>query len=450
MSNAPQNAALSNLDAEESILGACLLTPRAIEAVAEILHPGDWYRQSHERIYEAILALHGEGAAVDSIAVADRLEVSGFLKELGGKERIHVLAALVPAAGNAAHYARIVREMAALRGIATTGEQMVRLAYDRPAATPELIDKAEQMVFALAKTGTRTDLMPIGDGLDETWRVLETLAARGEAVVGVPSGFRDFDRLTAGFQPGNLIIVAGRPGMGKSSYGLSVAANVTIRTGLPVALFTLEMNRGEIQQRLMAMEGAVDLLKLRNGSLGREDWVRLGRVSQVLHDAPLYVEDTAAQTMLDIRGKARRLAARVPTLSLIIVDYVQLLASTGKQENRNQEISQISRSLKLLAGELQVPIMALSQLSRDVEKRHDKRPMLSDLRDSGSLEQDADLVAFLYRDSYYNAEDAELDGTAGVCEVNLAKQRNGPTDTVKLAFVDRFARFSNLDHLHSV
>lgn len=433
-----------NLDAEESVLGAAMLSGHIIDPCLEVLRPGDWYRQSHQTIWDAIVSLHGQGLPTDAIAVVNRLTETGMLEAANGAARVHELAALVPAAGNAPHYARIIRELAGFRDLIRVGTETARRGWDRTGALSEALDASEQEMFALGQTNHQHAMTTIGDGLHETWGRLEELSRTGRRITGVPSGFEDIDRLTAGFQAGNLVIVAARPGVGKTSWALAVASHVTMKEKKPVGLFTLEMSKEEIQQRLMAMTGRVNLLKLRNGTLGAEEWQRLSGVASKIADAPLYVDDTASVTMLDIRSKARKLLTRQRDTALIIVDYVQLMVSAGKSENRNQELSQISRGLKLLAGELGVPVLALSQLSRDVEKRHDKRPMLADLRDSGSLEQDASLVVFLYRDAYYHPEDAMEDGTERICEVNLAKHRNGPTDTVQISWDGEHTLFGNL------
>jgi replicative DNA helicase len=370
-----------NLEAEESVLGAMLLSPGAIGAVSEVLDAGDFYRESHAKIYRAALALYAKGEPVDAITLVDELEERGELEAVGGRVRLHELAALVPATANAAHYARIVREMATLRGLISAGQQIAQLGWDRPGETQMLVDRAEQVVFDLSQSRVSTEFSHIEDLLKESFERITALYEAGADVTGVPSGFRDLDRLTSGFQPGNLVIVAARPSMGKSALGLCVAANLAI-----------------------------------------------------------YVDDTGSITMMEIRSKARRLKTREPNLGLIIVDYLQLMTSGTTAENRVQEVSQISRNLKVLARDLDVPILAMSQLSRAVEQRHDKRPILSDLRESGSIEQDADLVMFVYRDEYYEPETDQQ----GLAEIILAKHRNGPTGIEKLSFLKRYAKFADL------
>jgi len=430
-----------NLDAEESVLGAMMLSPGAIGAVSEVLSASDFYRESHAKIYKAALALYAKGEPVDAITLVDELDERSELDHVGGKVRIAELAAQVPAASNAAHYARIVREMATLRGLIRAGSEIARLGIERTGETAELVDRAEQIVFELSQARVSTEFSHIEDLLKESFERITQLYEAGAEVTGVASGFRELDHLTSGFQPGNLIIVAARPSMGKSGLGLCIAANLAVRGATPVALFTLEMSKAEVTQRLMCSEAKVESQRLRTGKLAPEDWPRLTAACDKLAKAPIYVDDTGSITMMEIRSKARRLKSKEPDLGLILVDYLQLMTSGSTSENRVQEVSQISRSLKVLARDLDVPILAMSQLSRAVEQRHDKRPILSDLRESGSIEQDADLVAFIYRDEYYNPDETDQQGLA---EIHLAKHRNGPTGMVKLSFMKRFAKFADL------
>jgi replicative DNA helicase len=429
-----------NLDAEESVLGAMMLSPGAIGAVSEIVDAGDFYRESHAKVYRAALALYARGEPVDAITLVDALEERGELEDAGGRVRIHELAALVPATANAAHYARIVREMATLRGLIRSGQEIARLGWERPGDAQDLVDKAEQVIFELSQSRVTGEFAHIEGLLKESFERITALYEAGEEITGVPSGFRDLDRLTSGFQPGNLIIMAARPSMGKSGLALCTAANIAVRRGIPVALFTLEMSKSEVTQRLMCSEAKVESQRLRNGKLAADDWPRLTAACDKLAKAPIYVDDTGSITMMEIRSKARRLKSKEPNLGLIVVDYIQLMTSGGTVENRVQEVSQISRNLKVLARDLDVPVLALSQLSRAVEQRHDKRPILSDLRESGSIEQDADLVFFIYRDEYYNDETDQQ----GIAEIHLAKHRNGPTGTEKVAFLSRYAKFADL------
>jgi replicative DNA helicase len=432
-----------NLDAEESVLGAMMLTPGAIAAVSEVIGADgrEFYRESHAKIYRSALALYAKGEPVDAITLVDELDERGDLEAVGGKARIHELAALVPASANARHYALIVRESSTLRGLIRAGGEISRLGWERPGDASELVDHAEQIVFDLSQQRASAEFSHIEQLLKESFERITALYESGADVTGVPSGFRDLDRITSGFQPGNLIILAARPSMGKSALGLCMCANLAVRHTTPVALFTLEMSKAEVTQRLMCSEAKVESQRLRTGKLAADDWPRLTAACDKLAKAPIYVDDTGSLTMMEIRSKARRLKSKQPELGLILVDYLQLMTSGSTVENRVQEVSQISRSLKVLARDLEVPIVAMSQLSRAVEQRHDKRPILSDLRESGSIEQDADLVCFIYRDEYYHQEESDQQGLA---ELAVAKHRNGPTDTVKLSFLRRYAKFADL------
>jgi replicative DNA helicase len=429
-----------NLEAEESVLGAMMLSPGAIGAVSEIVDASDFYRESHAKIYRAALALYAKGEPVDAITLTDELEERSELEDVGGRVRLHELAALVPATANAAHYARIVRETATLRGLIRAGGEIARLGWERPGDASDLVDRAEQVIFDLSQQRVSGEFTHIDALLKESFERITSLYEAGADVTGTASGYRELDRLTSGFQPGNLIILAARPSMGKSALALCMAANIAVRQGIPVGMFTLEMSKAEVTQRLMCSEAKVESQRLRTGKLAPDDWPRLTAACDKLAKAPIYVDDTGSINMMEIRSKARRLKSRHPDLGLLIVDYLQLMSSAGSAENRVQEVSQISRSLKILARDLDVPIVALSQLSRAVEQRTDKRPILSDLRESGSIEQDADLVAFIYRDEYYNDESDQQ----GLAEVILAKHRNGPTDALKLSFLKRYAKFADL------
>src|SRR3954451_17808601 len=430
-----------NLDAEESVLAAMMLSPGAIGAVSEVVSAADFYRESHGTIFKAALGLYQKGEPVDAITLVDELEERSELERVGGRQRIHELAALVPATANDAHYARIVREMATLRGLIRSGSEIARLGWDRPGETADLVDQAEQIIFGLAQERVTTEFSHIEDLLKDSFERITALYEAGADVTGVPSGFRDLDRITSGFQRGNLIIIAARPSMGKSALGLCMAANLAVRHGIPVGLFTLEMSKAEVTQRLMCSEAKVESDRLRHGKLGVDDWPRLTAACDKPPKSPIWGGDSGSTALMESRSKARRLKSRHPELGLLVVDYMQLMTSGLNAENRVQEVSQISRSLKVLARDLDVPIVALSQLSRAVEQRHVKRPILSDLRESGSIEQDADLVMFVYRDEYYNPEDTD---SAGIAELILAKHRNGATGSEKLAFQKRYAKFADL------
>src|SRR6187455_1500722 len=415
-----------NLDAEESVLGAMMLSPGAIGAVSEVLDAGDFYRESHAKIYRAALALYAKGEPVDAITLVDLLGERGELEPIGGRQRIHELAALVPATANAAHYARIVHEMGTLRGLIRVGQEIARLGWERPGETTDLLDQAEQTLFDLSQGRVQSEFSHIEELLKESFERITALYEAGVDVTGVASGFRDIDRITSGFQEGNLIIVAARPSMGKSALGLCMAANLGVRKGVPVALFTLAMSKSEVTQRLMCSEAKVESQRLRTGKLAADDWPRLTAACDKLAKAPIYVDDTGSVTMMEVRSKTRRLKSRQPDLGLVIVDYLQLMTSGTNPENRVQEVSQISRQLKVLARDLDVPIIALSQLSRAVEQRHDKRPILSDLRESGSIEQDADIVMFIHREELYKPDTDRKN----IADIILAKHRNGPVGQV--------------------
>jgi replicative DNA helicase len=430
-----------NLEAEESVLGAMMLSPTAVGTVSEILDASEFYRESHAKVFRAALGLWSKGEPVDAITLANELDERGELEDIGGQGRVAELAALVPSTSNVEHYARIVKEMATLRGLVRAGQEITRLGHERPGEVIDLVDRAEQIVFELAQQRVTSDFSHIEVLLKESFERITQLYEAGVDVTGVPSGFRELDHLTSGFQPGNLVILAARPSMGKSALGLCMAANLAVRQETPVALFTLEMSKSEVTQRMMCSEAKVESQRLRSGRLAPEDWPRLTAACDRLMKAPIYVDDTGSTTIMEVRSKARRLKSREPSLGLIIVDYLQLMTSGATAENRVQEVSQISRALKVLARDLDVPILAMSQLSRAVEQRHDKRPLLSDLRESGSLEQDADLVFFVYRDEYYMGEESDQQGLA---EIILAKHRNGPTGTAKLSFLRRYAKFADL------
>ena len=418
-----------------------MLSPTAVGTVSEILDASDFYRESHAKVFRAALGLWAKGEPVDAITLANELDERGELEDIGGQGRIVELAALVPSTSNVEHYARIVKEMATLRGLVRAGQEITRLGHDRPGEVIDLVDRAEQIVFELAQQRVTSDFSHIEVLLKESFERITQLYEAGVDVTGVPSGFRELDHLTSGFQPGNLVILAARPSMGKSALGLCMAANLAVRSEIPVALFTLEMSKSEVTQRMMCSEAKVESQRLRSGRLAPEDWPRLTAACDRLMKAPIYVDDTGSTTIMEVRSKARRLKSREPALGLIIIDYLQLMTSGTTAENRVQEVSQISRALKVLARDLDVPILAMSQLSRAVEQRQDKRPLLSDLRESGSLEQDSDLVFFVYRDEYYAGEESDQQGLA---EIILAKHRNGPTGTAKLSFLRRYAKFADL------
>jgi replicative DNA helicase len=440
------NVPPQNLEAEESVLGAMMISQGAVDAVSEVLSPdgSDFYRPSHALIYKAALAIVEAGERVDVISLADKLEQQGCLDGAGGKIRLHELAGLVPDSVRARHYAAIVKENATLRGLIRAGGEITRLGWDRPGDATELVDQAQQITLELGDDVSGPGIEHVEHSVVETFRRMTARAESDSEYVGVPSGLHDLDELTAGFEPGNLIIVAARPSMGKSALVHTFLANITIRQRRPVGLFTAEMSKGEVTQRLLAREAKVDGQRIRKAKqLDGVEWTSLARAADTLKKAPFYHDDRAQLGLAHVRSESRRLKKRHPDLALIAVDYLQLMSSEG--ENRTQEVSKLSRGLKILARDLNVPVIALSQLSRAVEQRADKRPILSDLRESGTIEQDADLVMFLYRDEYYN-DDSDA---RGVAEIDLAKHRNGPTDRIKVAFQKRWAGFSDLAPVHT-
>jgi replicative DNA helicase len=433
----PQSAAPvppQNLEAEESVLGAMMLSPGAIGAVSEVLDGGDFYRESHAKIFRAALALYAKGEPVDAITLVDELEERGELEGVGGKARIHELAALVPAASNAGHYARIIRDTATLRELIRAGSEIQRLGQEREGELDDILATAEQLLFEAVASRAGSDAVPIKEALLEAFGRINALYETGGEISGVETGFKDLDKITAGFQPGNLVILAARPSVGKSAFALGMMTHVAAK-GTGCAFFALEMSRGEIAQRLMCSESKVDSHKVRTGTLAQEDWPRLAAACASLEKLPLYIDDTPALTLLELRSKLQTLVRRDPSVGCVVVDYLQLMSAGSHVESRLQEVSALSRGLKAIARDFNLPVIALSQLSRAVEQRHDKRPMLSDLRESGTIEQDADLVMFLYR----SPEGEE----AGYVDLDVAKHRNGPTDSLKLTFLKRYAKFAN-------
>jgi replicative DNA helicase len=447
LSPAPDVGAIppQNLEAEESVLGAMMISPLAIGAVSEILDASDFYRESHGKIFRAALQLYGKNEPVDAITLTNELEQRGELDEIGGRVRLHELAKLVPATANVRHYAEIVRETATLRGLIRAGGEIAQLGWEREGEPTELVARAEQLVYEIGERRTEGELVLFKDALVETFQRISHLYESGAEVTGLPSGFRDLDKLTAGFQPSNLVIIAARPSMGKSAFALEIANHVAVDLNIPCAFFSLEMSQQEVAQRLMCSRGKVDAHHIRTGKLAKEDWPRLVNACGQLEAAPLYVDDTPALSLLELRARAQTLKRRRPELGLVVVDYLQLMTTGRSEESRLQEVSSISRGLKEIAKDLDLPVVALSQLNRSPEQRHDKRPMLSDLRESGSIEQDADLVMFLYREEYYDRDETD-DSNKGVAEVIIAKHRNGPTGDFKVAWISKYAKFASLAH----
>ncbi len=430
-----------DLDAEQSLLGAMMLSESAVDIATEIVRPNDFYRESHAVVFSAVQSLYGKNSPIDQITVSDELATLGKLDDVGGTPFIYSLADAIPAVANVRRYAEIVHDLAVIRRLIAAGMEIAQLGYERHGSASELVDRAESIVFDVAQDRSQDGLTPIKGLLVEEFARIEKLAETGSDVTGVPSGLKSLDRLLSGFQPSNLLILAARPGMGKTSLALGFARYVGVEANLPVAVFSLEMSRHEVTQRLMCAEALVDSQNLRTGKMRQEDWGRLVAACDRLSRAPIYIDDTAGVNVMEIRSKARRLKSQEKGLSLIIVDYLQLMQGATASESRVQEISHISRSLKLLARDLDTPVMALSQLSRAVESRQDKRPILSDLRESGSIEQDADVVMFIYRDEYY-VKDSETN--KGIAELIVAKHRSGATDAVELAFRQKYTLFSDL------
>ncbi len=433
-----------NLDAEQSVLGAMLIDKEAVVKAVQVLAPDDFYRDANGHIFEAAVNLFNRNEAVDLITLSEELKQSGLLDQVGGVSYVAGLANSVPTAANVEYYARIVLEKSLLRKLISVSTRIAQMGYEGEEETEALLDKAEQMIFELAQRKNQAGFAQLKNILMETFERIEFLHQNKGAITGVPSGFSDLDKLTSGFQPSDLVIVAARPSMGKTALCLNIAQYVATRKELPVAVFSLEMSKEQLVTRMLCAEAMVDQQKIRTGQLADKDWQQLTRAAGPLSRAPLFIDDTPGITPMEMRSKCRRLKAE-HGLSLIVIDYLQLMQGRKRTENRQQEISEISRSLKMLAREVQAPVIALSQLSRAVEQRQDKRPMMSDLRESGSLEQDADIVMFIYRDEYYHPEESEKKGQA---EIIIAKQRNGPVGSVDLGFLKEYTKFVNLDKRH--
>ena len=429
-----------NLEAEQSVIGAMLIEREAISRVAEFLRPEDFYRESHRLVYAATLALYNRGEAVDLITLTEQLRREDRLEAAGGISYITSLANSVPTAANVIYHAKIVEEKALLRGLINTATHIAGLGYEANEDVINILDQAERMILEVANRKVTGAFVPIKDILMAALDRVEQLYHTKGGITGLPTGFKDLDRLTAGLQPSDLVLIAARPSMGKTAFVLNIAQHVAVKEKKPVAFFSLEMSKEQLVQRMLCTEATIDAQRLKIGDLKDNDWSSLVKAADRLSSAPIFIDDTPGMTVTEIRSKARRLKVE-HELSLVVIDYLQLMqgSSGGRNDNRQQEISEISRSLKSLARELNVPVLALSQLSRGVEARQNKRPMLSDLRESGSLEQDADIVAFLYREDYYNHETER----PNITEIIVAKHRNGPVDTVELYFQKEFTRFKD-------
>ncbi|MFA5881091.1 MAG: replicative DNA helicase [Eubacteriales bacterium] len=430
-----------NLDAEQSVLGAMLIDHEAVAKAIETLRPQDFYRDANAHIYEAIVNLFDRSEAVDLITLSEELRQSGLLDQVGGVSYVAGLANSVPTSANVEYYARIVQEKSLLRSLISASTRIAQMGYEGDEEIESLLDKAEQMIFEVSQRKTNSGFVPLKTILMQTFERIEFLYQSKGGITGVPSGYTNLDKLTSGFQNSDLIIVAARPSMGKTSLCLNIAQHASVRKKLPVALFSLEMSREQLVTRMLCGEAMVDQQKVRTGKLTDEDWQKLTQAAGPLSQAPLFIDDSPGVSVVEMRAKCRRLKSE-HGLSLVVLDYLQLMQGSRRSENRQQEISDISRSLKALARELQVPVIALSQLSRAVEQRQEKKPMMSDLRESGSLEQDADLVMFIYRDEYYKQDESEK---RGIAEIIVAKQRNGPTGSVELGFLKEYTKFVNLE-----
>ncbi|WP_026561612.1 replicative DNA helicase [Bacillus sp. J37] len=429
-----------NIEAEQAVLGAIFLQPSSLTLASELLIPDDFYRAAHQKIYNAMLELSDKGEPVDLVTVTSELADVNLLEEVGGVSYLSDLANSAPTAANIEYYGKIVEEKSILRRLIRTATTIAQDGYSREDEVEVLLSEAEKTIMEVAQRKNAGAFQNIKDVLVQTYDNIETLHDRKGDVTGIPTGFIELDRMTAGFQRNDLIIVAARPSVGKTAFALNIAQNVATKTDENVAIFSLEMGADQLVMRMLCAEGNIDAQRLRTGSLTPEDWGKLTMAMGSLSDSGIYIDDTPGIRVGDIRAKCRRLKQE-SGLGMVLIDYLQLIQGNGRTDNRQQEVSEISRSLKELARELKVPVIALSQLSRGVEQRQDKRPMMSDIRESGSIEQDADIVAFLYRDDYYDKESENKN----IIEIIIAKQRNGPVGTCSLAFVKEYNKFVNLE-----
>lgn len=429
-----------NIEAEQSVIGSILLENDVLPTVIEYLRPDDFYKDAHKRIYSAMLELYERNEPIDLITLTEQMRRREELEIVGGASYLSSIVNLVPTSANVRYHARIVREKATLRNLITTATEIIRMGYE-PETTgldvDQILDEAETKIFSISEKRVRSSCIHIKDVLKDTIELVDRLYNKKELITGIPSGFIDLDVTTTGFHPGDLIVVGARPGMGKTTFCLNIATYVAINVKVPVAIFSLEMTKEQIVLRMVCSEAEVDSKAVRSGYHSKEDYKRLVNAAGRLADAPIFIDDSF-NSVLDIKAKARRLKAE-HGLGLIIVDYLQLMSGIGTYSQREQVISDISRSLKALAKDLSVPVIVISQLNRGCELRENKRPNLADLRESGAIEQDADVILFLYRGEYYKAKDA----IPGVAEVNIAKQRNGPTKVINLTFIDKYTRFKD-------
>ena len=432
-----------NLDAEASVLGSMLLSKNAIAEVTELVGPEDFYRGAHRTLFESIRGLYDRGEPVDTVTLTDDLDRVGLLDSVGGAMAVAELIADVPTAANAVHYARIVSDHAVRRRIIETGTQIARMGYEAE-EVDEALDSAEALMYQAGQRNFGGQFSSMKELLNASFEQIERLHENNSAITGLATGFHDLDELTAGLQPSNLVIVAARPAMGKSTLVQNIATNIAVNQRLPVALFSLEMSKMELIQRVLAAEARVDSDRLRTGRLQEPDWPKLSQAMGRLAEAPLFLDETASINLMEIRSKCRRLKQQ-HGLNLVIVDYLQLMQSHRRVDNRTQEVGELSRGLKILAKELEVPVIVLSQLNRRLEERSDKRPQLADLRESGSIEQDADIVCFIYRDEVYDPESPAM----GEAELIVAKHRSGPLKTIRLSFLGHHSRFASMARGHS-
>lgn len=429
-----------NIEAEQCVLGSILLQQGAILKVLEILTDEDYYRAANRTIYKIMVELFERNEPLDLITVANALKDRHKLEEVGGPAYLASLTDIIPVAANIVHYANIVRKKSILRQLIQTSTEIAGRCYEEQDDIDILLEETEQRVFEISRSKSSQSFAPISSIITENFKTVEKLFERKEHITGVSSGYDDFDKMTAGLQPADLIILAGRPSMGKTALAMNMAQNAAIHHRVPVGVFSLEMSKESLGMRLLCSESRVPSTRLRTGFLQDQDWPKLTRAAGLLSESPIFIDDTPAISVLEIRAKARRLKTE-HDIGLILVDYLQLMRGRGNTQSREQEISEISRSLKAMAKELKVPVIALSQLNRSLENRPNKRPQLSDLRESGAIEQDADVICFIYRDEVYNK--GEDNPNKGVAELIIGKQRNGPTGTVFLSFIDRYTRFEN-------
>jgi replicative DNA helicase len=432
-----------NLEAEKCVLGAILINNHAFNQAAEVLDAQDFFRDAHRRIFDKMVALTDRREPVDLVTLKDELSRGNELEEVGGPAYISSLTDGVPRSANVEYYAKIVKEKSTLRRLIQSANEVLGRAYDAEQDADDLLDEAERSIFQIAEHRLRSGFVSVGELAASGYQLIEQLQQHRGLVTGVPSGFVDLDSLTSGFQKSDLVIVAARPSMGKTSFVLNIALHCGVEAGKTVGIFSLEMAKEQLFLRMLTSEGRVDAHRFRGGYLGEQDYARLVDAFGRLHDAKVFIDDSPSLGILEMRAKARRLKLE-HGLDMLVVDYLQLMQGRGRFENRQQELASISRALKILAKELEVPILALSQLSRAPEARGDHRPQLSDLRESGALEQDADVVLFIFREEMYANEGEPKPEMEGIAEIIVGKQRNGPTGTVRLAFLKQFTRFENL------